>query len=446
MSRLVCVVTAVAVALAALPADTVCAEENRDGGRPPSVGTLREKAFDPGAPPRTTIRLTPFLSFGGRLRLDFERQQNFDLDEARPDDLSTLEQSLSLAVSFHPNRHFQTYINVGFSKTFPLEDDGPEEERPTALELELAYVSLKAPADAVEFQIGRQRFRDEREWLYDEKLDAARLLFRVSNIAFDLSVSREGVVPRDLLNEEPEERVNNYLLYGTYAFGRKTRIAAYGLVRDDRSSARQRPIFLGLHSSGELVDDLDHWLELAHVRGRDGSRKIRGYGLDLGVTYAFPFPWRPSATVGYAFGTGDPDTTDAVDRRFRQTGLEDNAARFNGVTRFKYYGELLDPELSNLSIVTAGIGVRPTRRSSIDAVYHRYAQDEPARRIRGAEIERRPTGRSRELGEEIDLIVGYREIRNVDMELTLGYFLPGGAFPAGADESFLANVKVQFSF
>jgi hypothetical protein len=45
-------------------------------------------------------------------------------------------------------------------------------------------------------------------------------------------------------------------------------------------------------------------------------------------------------------------------------------------------GERLDPELSNLLIFTGGIGIRPTRRSSIDLVYHHYLQDvEPCRAV-----------------------------------------------------------------
>jgi alginate production protein len=296
-------------------------------------------------------------------------------------------------------------------------------------------------------QIGRQRFRDDREWLFDDQLDALRVFYQRGDVLLDLSVSRKGIGDQDLLNDgDEEEMINNYLLYATYTRRRRLKIAVYALARDDQSSRQNDPIFLGLHSSGQIVNDLDYWVDVAHVRGRDQSTTIHGFGFDVGLTYEFDLPWKPSLTVAHAFGTGDPDPTDGVDESFRQTGFQDNADRFNGVTRFKYYGEALDPELSNLAIVTAGIGIRPTRRSSLDLVYHHYVQDEPTRRIRDAEIDRRPAGRNREVGDEIDLIAGYREIQNLDMEVTLGYFMPGRAFREGSDDAFFANVKLQYSF
>ena len=79
-------------------------------------------------------------------------------------------------------------------------------------------------------------------------------------------------------------------------------------------------------------------------------------------------------TFGVAFGSGDNNRRDGVDRNYRQSGLQDNNARFAGVTSFKFYGETVEPELSNLLIGTAAIGVRPTPRSSVDLVYHYYAQ------------------------------------------------------------------------
>ena len=119
------------------------------------------------------------------------------------------------------------------------------------------------------------------------------------------------------------------------------------------------------------------------MRGREGSKKIRGIGFDLGATYQFDLPLKPSVAVGYAFGTGTADPKGLVDKSFRQTGLQENEDRFHGVTSFKYYGELFDPELSNLMIFTGGIGIRPTRNSSIDLVYHYYiiASTRPRKRF-----------------------------------------------------------------
>jgi hypothetical protein len=77
---------------------------------------------------------------------------------------------------------------------------------------------------------------------------------------------------------------------------------------------------------------------------------------------------RPALTAAYAVGSGDDNPGHRVDGAFRQTGLQENEARWTGITRFKYYGELLDPELNNLTVVTVGLGLRPTKRSSLDHI------------------------------------------------------------------------------
>jgi alginate production protein len=414
--------------------------------QPTTEPVPRPPVFDPEAPPETRFRLAPFLTFGAELELEFEFEKNFDLDDAEDDDLALLTPELSLAFSFDPSRYFRVFMNFELLKDLALAEPETRERR-VILRLTQAYLMFKELADGrLSLQLGRQRFDDEREWLYDEELDAVRVFYRWSDLSLEASVSRRNLTKRDLFNAENRERINNYILSSRYDLTKDIMLAAYGLLRDDRSSDRERPIFFGLHSSGEIIDDLDYWLELAHVRGRDGSRKIRGVGFDLGASYQFDLPLRPGVTVGYAFGTGDGDRRGRVDRNFRQTGLQENEDRFQGVTSFKYYGELFDPELSNLQIFTAGIGIRPTRRSSIDLVYHYYLQHKASDEIRDTSIDADPTGLSKKLGSEIDLIIGYEEIRNLEVKLALGYFIPGKAFAAAADHAFFAGVEIEWGF
>jgi alginate production protein len=413
--------------------------------QPTTESVPRPPAFDPEAPPETRFRLAPFLTFGAEVELEFEFEKNFDLDDAEDDDLAILTPELSLAFSFDPSKYFRAFVNFELLKDLALVEPETEERR-VILRLTQAYLSFKELADGrLSLQLGRQRFDDEREWLYDDELDAVRVFYRWSRLELEASVSRRDLMKRDLFNAENRERINNYILYGKYDLTKDIMLAAYSLLRDDRSPDRERPIFFGLHSSGEIVDDLDYWLELAHVRGRDGSRKIRGIGFDLGAAYEFDLPWKPSVAIGYAFGSGDANPDDRVDRSFRQTGLQDNEDRFHGVTSFKYYGELFDPELSNLQIFTAGIGIQPTRKSSIDLVYHYYLQHKASDEIRDTSIDADPTGRSKKLGSEIDLIIGYEEIRQLEMKLALGYFIPGKAFPK-ADNAFFVGVEIEWGF
>lgn len=113
---------------------------------------------------------------------------------------------------------------------------------------------------------------------------------------------------------------------------------------------------------------------------------------------------------------------------------------------FRYYGEVLDPELSNLSIFTFGIGFRPSARSSVDLVLHRYKQKVAASKLRGSKLDADPSGLDSRIGDEVDLVIGYREQKNMRMELVLGYFFPGKAFDDDMDGAAFGGVEMRYSF
>ncbi|MGH7807351.1 MAG: alginate export family protein, partial [Thermodesulfobacteriota bacterium] len=302
--------------------------------------------FDPDAPPETRIRIAPYLTFGVQLEFEYLFQRNLDLDDERDEDLSMLAPEVALALSFDPTKYLQAFLAMKLTGEFTYED-GVKQDDQIGLEVEQAYLLLKNLFDErLSLQFGRQRFDDERQWLYDAELDAARVFFQMPRFLIDLSVSRGGIVQMDLINEVSAGKVNNYIAYGTYAIAEEIFASPYILIRDDLTSEENSPVFIGVHSDGEVTESLEYWLELAYVLGKEGSNNIRGFGFDLGSTYVFSLPLEPSITLGYAFGTGDSDPRDDVDKNFRQTGLQANEGDFNGAADFKYYGELFDPELS----------------------------------------------------------------------------------------------------
>jgi hypothetical protein len=85
-----------------------------------------------------------------------------------------------------------------------------------------------------------------------------------------------------LPTEKPDEP-NNYVLFASYRLLADLTIEAYGIVRDDQAASRSRPVFLGVRSRGEPIEDLDYWFDLGYAGGRDGSTRIRGWGIDLGA-------------------------------------------------------------------------------------------------------------------------------------------------------------------
>ncbi|MGH7884128.1 MAG: alginate export family protein, partial [Thermodesulfobacteriota bacterium] len=356
---------------------------------------------------------------------------------------------LGLAFSFDPNRHFQAFLAFTVFWEFLFEDSDKTNER-AGLEIEQAYFFLKDIwEDRFSFQAGRQRFEDEREWLFDEELDGVRTFYKKSNFTTEFSISRLNLLERDLLNSDEEDRINNYLFRTIYQVdnGDKEHYsAAYLFFQDDRSEENESPFFIGIQSNGDLFENTAYWLELALVLGKEGSDDIRAFGFDIGFTYELDLPLEPSVTFGFAFGTGDDNPEDGESNSFRQTGFQNNEGSFNGVPDFSYYGEVFDPELSNLLIFTAGLGINITEKSSIDFVYHYYQQHKSFDSFRDVGIDAEPNGESKNIGNEVDLILGYEEIWNTELALRLGYFIPGNAFSSESANVFSALLEFQYEF
>ncbi len=389
----------------------------------------------------------PLFIVGGHLELDFESETNYNLDDGDGRDVATLEPEVELDITFQPMDDFFVFLALKGKREYALWEQGPNDDRNLELEVEELYWDASDVfMDGLGVRFGRQSFDDDREWLYDEELDGPRIFFSAGDLDFEFSVTRENLVGRDLLNENETGDVNQYFVYGQYNVNEDFFVGGYYFIFDDTSDDRDDPQFIGLRSGGEAIDGLKHWLELAHVRGEDGDNDISGFGLDIGGTYTFDAPLSPYFTLGFAYGTGDSDPGDGDDNNFRQTGLQDNDDKIGGVANLRYYGEVFQPELSNMEIYTAGVGFRPTRKSSIDLVYHHYRQVEASDEVRDGDLDRDPLGEDKTLGNALDLILAYREIPGLRLELVFGYFNPGDAYGSGADDALFSGAEIRYLF
>lgn len=405
-----------------------------------------------GPEPRRVFVLRPLIAF------DVEYERNFDLDRRRRDDVREVEPMLRLSGTYAPRDWLRAFIEIETPVTIEHDQDrGSATE--AAINLNQAYVAVD-PIKDLSIRLGRQLVRDDREWLFDENLDGLRVLYRSGDLSLDASVSRVNIVRRDLRDRDTVgDRIVNQALLADYRLFDVLSLGAYAIRRSGRRGEEGTPLLLGVRARGRLFGDrLDYWLDAATVRGRDEQgRRLAGHGLDAGATVTAAAPLRPRLTLGYAWGSGDGRPGDGTNRAFRQTGLQSNEARFGGRAKFKYYGEVLDPELSNLHIVTAGLGFSPSEAVSIDLVYHHYRQDRLADRLRDAAIDLRPNRdramQSRELGQAIDLVVGVALTRSVEIEFAVGYFMPGRAYRVRgsdgfrrADEALFARLEIEVAF
>jgi len=353
-------------------------------------------------------------------------------------------------------------------------------------------------------QVGRQRYFDSREWWWDQDLDSIRFRFDLEKVHAEIAVAHElfpVVLNRGGIEPEDDDLVH-ILASASWAWARGQELGLFALHTEDYSS--QQPVdpqcvadlppglppggeafflsgcvayeddsdadltWLGVSAEGRLkipkYGRINYWFEAAWVFGNEtytdytgetGARKVSaidthnvsGVGFDIGGTWILPVETSPSVTFGYARGSGDPGMTELHDTGFRQTGFQDNSDRFRGVASFRYYGELLDPELSNLSIVTTGLGFRFLKKSSIDFLYHRYRQAHAAPFMRDIDFKRDPLGLSPDIGQEWDMILGIEDWNPFEFKIVASIFRPGDAFgPEEGDLSYLFAFRFRYNF
>jgi len=376
------------------------------------------------------------LYLGGKVSFAFFGTRNVDLvDETR------LRPAVQFEVSAPLGEYSEVYTKFNSSDRFDF-DEGTTQQSRVRSRVKEAYLYLgHFLHPSVALQIGRQRFRDEREWVYDDKVDALRLHVKHSDLKVELAAAKILFGTTDAVSDQL------YLMGRTeYRFPGRRYLAGYAIKRNDTTIRDEDPVWLGLSSGGTVTGNLQYWTELSRMMGRRGANLLRGYGYDVGTSYRFPISLQPTIALGYAFGSGDEDLSDGVDGNFRQTRLNDNNYRFDGVKRYRYYGVVLEPDLFNLKILNLDIGVRPSPNWSLNFAYHHYRQVVPSDVVGNMDLVRRPLGNSPEFGKEYDLIFAFRKRRVFDFTVVLGLFDPGPAFEGINSQAFLFRQLFQYHF
>lgn len=370
-----------------------------------------------------SIQLADGLKLGGQVGLGLEHDEDRDLDDARKRDETQLELEAKLDLLWSFGSGSFALLEGKFAHDLGWQE-GSAEEEDSAAEITRAFTWF-AVNEQVRVQAGRFDFDEEREWLYDEILDGVRVLARAGDLEFELAAA----TGREFAASEgnPTEDTATYVaLARWFVDDDDWWLTAYAFVRDDTAMRDFEPQLFGLRSFSRPYRGLGHWAELALARGHAADRDIDGRAFDVGLLYRFDAPLSPIIALGYAYGEGrDPNgDTDG----FRQSGWNDNNAKFGGVTSLKYYGEVFEPELANLGIATLGVGVRPMPSLAVDLVLHEYRQDYLAAALYANDLRARPNGRSAALGWEADLVIGWRRERSLSAEFVLGRFDPGSGF------------------
>lgn len=373
----------------------------------------------------------PLVEFQRLLSFDLDYREGFRDNDGRPEREIEAEPLFRFVATIAPGRRWSGFVEADLLSQTVWERGEPRETAQIA-RINQAYLRYD---DDIELRFGRWLYRDQREWLFDENFDGVLVGFDVGEIRIDALAGRVGWASRELFTPSSRgDPVNHYAILAETEPASDIHHAAFAVLSDDRDRSGDDQLSLGIRSYGKLDFGLDYWANAGLSLGEADGRRLKGYGFDVGGTYRLgDHPLGPRLTLGYAWGSGDRDPDSSTDRAYRQTGLQSNEASLGGLAKFKYYGEALDPDLSDIAIATAGFGITADDRLSLDLFYHHYRQVETG------------AGRPGHIGDGIDLVVGYRPTRNIEIEAAVGWFAPGDNNSA-PQSGTVARLEVEYSF
>lgn len=417
-------------------------------------------------------------AFEFELKLEGEQRRQSHLGEVSDDREKNGLAELSASV-FYPVTPqlalFGEVIAIFEGQTTDGERDWQSDE---SLERGESWLRWQPDADLnLTLKLGRQEFTEPRQWWWDEDLDALRVDYQTNRWSLAAALARE-TAPISTLDSQihpSEDDVVRALGAVHWYWTSDQQLEAFALYQNDRSSTPNvgdkvtqddsvdaNLDWLGLRASGDLrlggYGSLIYWLDSAWVWGdervvefEEGEgaflvsdrtrRDVRGWALDVGGLWTLPVAGQPTLRLGYAYGSGDADPDSGLDRSFRQTGLQENEDRIH------YYGELFDPELSNLQVFTVGISGLPSENTWLALMHHRYRQAVAADYLRETGIDLEPDGIATNLGWGWDLVFQQTWENGLSLEVIGSMFQAGRAFgEAEGERAYRGYVELIYEF
>jgi alginate production protein len=427
------------------------------------------------------------VTLGGEYDLNPGFRDNLDLDKKDPDASMRLDQELKLEAFYPISRFTAVFLSFkGITESrFNVDSDTTDQTRLELARDETWIFFDRIGGTGFGVQFGNQNVSETREWWWDKDMDSLRVYYNQGPLHFELTggkqiggeSTRKGIDPAD-------KEVYRVLGLGSWMWGMKQRLEFYFLNQWDNSSQEgeggivqknnrdnfdDNMAWFGGRAIGEIglsdYGSLNYWADVAGVHGDEAvltynsinssqarvdsknKNNVDGWAFDVGAFWTLPVQFEPTFTLSYARASGDSNPNDGHNGSFRQTGIQRNNWRFNGVNRFRIYGELLRPELSNLGIFTSAFGIRLLKNSSIEFVYHKYDQVEAITNLRNANLNASPTGLDSDIGQEVNVIANFREWKNLELGIEGAVFDPGKAFgneASGLAYSIFFDVNYNF--
>ena len=203
------------------------------------------------------------------------------------------------------------------------------------------------------------------------------------------------------------------------------------------------PMLAGLRTDLTPCENLTASLEGAYEFGQAGiagdpGQQISAFIANAAAKYTFKgVAWTPAINAAYTFAQGGGNTANTDTHYFQPWfGMAEG-----------YNGYVLAPLLSNMQIINLGASVKPAANTTLalqgyyylKADKNGYVSSDPNANLGGLGFGTTASNNSRDIGGELDAIVGYDYSKDVRFQLVYGAFLPENAYKANGATPGTAN-------
>jgi hypothetical protein len=419
------------------------------------------------------------LDYSFTISLEISEIDNLSLgDDPQVDKLTVEDYELELALEYTVSDSVYLFLVAGLvDETETIKPVDEKDETSGVERTEMGVGVFFGEEIDSEFILGRREFVSASEWWiwWDEELDAISLDSAYGNFETLIGVAEEQweTSTDDDFIDPDIDGVRRIIASLSWEFATNQSLNFYYLDQEDNSDSHnvgdiedfdQRDeadgdlTWTGVSYLGEFdfdkLGEIEVELHYAKVSGHEtfyefgdpegGKVEVedKGKARVSAEAESYLLSWTParleswSFIVGRARGEGDSNLDDGRDESYRQNSLQGDS---------EVFGELYQPEISNLVVQAFGIEWEAYEGVEIALMHYDYEQDKRSDEIGDVTIEVDPTGLSSDLGREIDLIVTIEAYDRLELILIAAQFEAGKAYGDydGETSNFLS---VEFAY
>jgi len=280
--------------------------------------------------------------------------------------------------------------------------------------------------DFTNILVGRKKTKDFRSWWYDFPLDEIKIFSE--NYLFDYELIFATRLNSDKILDEKgaKAKVKNskfVIFHGDYEFYYNNHVGGYFIYEHSKPKDlyvdNRKMRFYGLELHG-IKDDFLYWAYLGFSKGDidyyTSTKSLSGHGFDVGVKYQ-------KGDIGYAlsYAYGSKENTQPII-------ATNNSDFLDKALKVRYYGEVMDPMLENIKILSFYVNYDRNEKEKLIASIHNYSQSVAESKIYNTSYFYPSDGKHKDLGNEVDVVYQYLMAKEQKLKLGLGYFIGSDAY------------------